>query len=225
MIKQILLLVTACLVAYASYSQAPAITSFSPASGPVGTLITITGTNLSSPTAFTLGGVSAIVVSDADTILVGMVMPGAATGAVSVTTSGGTATDSGSFTITPTPYPGTQQGPLLTGNGAIFGGNNGIYQGTSVAISADGNTAIVGGPGDSNPAGAAWIYIRSGATWRQQGSKLIGTGAVLGAFQGQSVSLSADGNTAIVGGYNDSMGGWRSMGVYPLRHDLDSTGY
>ena len=38
----------------------------------------------------------------------------------------------------------------------------------------------------------------------QLGTKLVGTGAVGAAYQGYSVALSADGNTAIVGGYNDN---------------------
>ena len=38
----------------------------------------------------------------------------------------------------------------------------------------------------------------------QQGPKLVGTGAVGTAQQGFSVSLSADGNTAIVGGRADN---------------------
>jgi hypothetical protein len=205
MIKQTLLLFTACLMAFASYAQAPIITSFSPASGPVGTLVTITGTNLISPTAFTIGGVPAIVVSDADTILVGMVMPGAATGTVSVTTAGGTDTGSGTFTIMPTPFPGTQQGNKLVSTRAI-----GLaQQGNSVAISADGNTAIVGGPEDNSAGfgamyiGAAWIYYRSGTTWTQ-GPKLIGAGAVGYPQEGTSVAISADGNTAIVGGRYDN---------------------
>jgi hypothetical protein len=42
------------------------------------------------------------------------------------------------------------------------------------------------------------------AQFSQQGPKLVGTGAVGNAAQGASVSLSADGNTAIVGGYNDN---------------------
>ena len=50
-------------------------------------------------------------------------------------------------------------------------------------------------------AGAAWVWTRSGGVWTQQGTKLVGTGAVGDADQGQSVSLSADGNTAIVGGW------------------------
>jgi hypothetical protein len=45
-------------------------------------------------------------------------------------------------------------------------------------VSADGNTAIVGGPGDNSGTGAAWVYTRSGGAWTQQGNKLVGTGAV-----------------------------------------------
>jgi hypothetical protein len=78
------------------------------------------------------------------------------------------------------------------------------------SLSADGNIAIVGGPGD-NPwdrsvplglgaAGAAWVFTRSGSVWTQQGNKLVGTGAMGSARQGMSVALSADGNIAIVGG-------------------------
>jgi hypothetical protein len=97
----------------------------------------------------------------------------------------------------------SQQGPKLVGNGAV-----GVAeQGYSVALSADGNTAIVGGPTDNNAAGAAWVYIRSGNVWTQHGSKLVGNGAVgqVGAEQGYSVALSADGNTAIVGGPYDNL--------------------
>ena len=47
------------------------------------------------------------------------------------------------------------------------------------------------------------MFTRSGGVWNQQGSKLVGTGALGFASQGYSVSLSSDGNTAIVGGSND----------------------
>ena len=90
-------------------------------------------------------------------------------------------------------------------------------QGYSVALSADGNTAIVGGPWDSWP-GAAWVFTRNGSLWTQQGSKLVGSGSVVGddgslqqrlgmaraIMQGSSVALSADGNTAILGGPDDN---------------------
>lgn len=89
----------------------------------------------------------------------------------------------------------------MVGTGAI--GANAV-QGFSVSISADGNTAIVGEPVDNSNVGAAWIYTRSGGVWTQQGTKLLGTGAVGNAYQVRSVSISADGNTAIVSGYWDN---------------------
>jgi uncharacterized protein YdbL (DUF1318 family) len=103
----------------------------------------------------------------------------------------------------------TQQGSKLGATDAVGAANLGI----SVALSADSNTAIVGGYNDNGGIGAAWIYIRSGGVWFQVGSKLLGTGAVGIAFQGFSVALSADGNTAIVGGYNDN-GGVGAAWVY-----------
>jgi hypothetical protein len=96
----------------------------------------------------------------------------------------------------------TQQGPKLVGTGAV--GN--AEQGQSVALSADGSTAIVGGFYDATQTGAAWIFTRSGSVWSQQGAKLVGTGASGTSHQGYSVALSADGNTAIVGGPGDTSG-------------------
>jgi hypothetical protein len=110
----------------------------------------------------------------------------------------------------------SQQGGKLVGKGAV----GAPRQGTSVAISADGNTAIVGGPYDDSQAGAAWVFIRSGGVWSQQGGKLVGSGAVGRARQGTSVAISADGNTAIIGGQwdnNQAGAAWvftRSGGVW-----------
>ena len=53
----------------------------------------------------------------------------------------------------------TQQDKLV-GSGAV--GNAG--QGSSVALSADGNTALVGGSADVGLAGAAWVFGRPGIT-------------------------------------------------------------
>jgi len=178
----------------------PTITSFTPASGPVGTLVTITGTNLNSPTTFTIGGVSAIAVSNDGTTLVGMIMPGATTGTIDINTASGSATSATNFTVTTNLPPSAQQGDKLVGNDPF----DAALQGHSVSISADGNTAIVGGYSDNYNQGAAWVYTRSGGVWIQQGGKLVGTGNVGAARQGWSVSISADGNTVILGGYNDN---------------------
>jgi hypothetical protein len=110
----------------------------------------------------------------------------------------------------------SQQGGKLVGTDAI----GAAEQGASVAISADGNTAVVGGFNDGSGVGAAWVYTRSGGVWLQQGGKLVGKGAIGSSAQGCSVAISADGNTAIVGGYGDSSGvgaAWvyaRSGGVW-----------
>ncbi len=110
----------------------------------------------------------------------------------------------------------SQQGPKLVGTGAV--GN--ASQGYSVSLSADGNTAIIGGNGDNGGSGAAWVWTRSGGVWTQQGPKLVGSGAVVNPLQppfgqmlgqqGSSVSISADGNTAIVGGPYDDGHAWQS---------------
>jgi hypothetical protein len=113
----------------------------------------------------------------------------------------------------------TQQGAKLVSTDA-FGAAS---QGAAVALSADGNTAIVGGPSDNSGAGAAWVFTRSNGVWTQQGNKLVGTDAVGNAEQGSSVALSADGNTAIVGGFNDNSGAvWvftRSGGIWSQQGD------
>jgi hypothetical protein len=90
-------------------------------------------------------------------------------------------------------------GPPLIGSGAV--GN--AYQGSSVCLSADGNTAIVGGSGDNANVGAAWVWTRIGGTWTQQGPKLVGLASIGTSQQGASVSLSEDGDTAIIGGNAD----------------------
>ena len=112
----------------------------------------------------------------------------------------------------------TQQGPKL-----IAAGETGdALLGSSLALSADGNTAILGGPFDNSQAGAAWVFTRTGSTWTQQGSKLFGSGAVGAARQGRSVALSADGNTAILGGPADTGQVGCRVDFHPYRRHLDS---
>jgi hypothetical protein len=116
--------------------------------------------------------------------------------------SGGGRTAGAAWVFTRTGGVWAQQGSKLYGIGAV----GDPHQGTSVALSADGSTAIVGGSGDNANAGAAWVFTRTGEVWTQQDGKLVGTGAVGAAFQGASVSLSADGNTAILAGPSDDSG-------------------
>ena len=107
----------------------------------------------------------------------------------------------------------SQQGKKLVGTGAAGAAS----QGSSASLSADGDTAIVGGPFDNTYVGATWVFTRSGGVWSQQGKKLVGTGAVGYVYQGNSVALSGDGAAAIVGGpFDNSETGAAWVFVQPL---------
>ena len=75
--------------------------------------------------------------------------------------------------------------------------------GYSVSISSDGSTAIVGARGKSSSTGAAYIFTRSGTIWTQQ-QTLTASDAAASDYFGQSVSISSDGSTAIVGAWGKS---------------------
>jgi hypothetical protein len=108
------------------------------------------------------------------------------------------------LSATPAQTQFIQQGPKLVGAGAV---GSPVLQGSSVALSGDGHTAIVGGENDNGGTGAAWIFTRSHGVWAEE-AKLVGTGTLGLAGQGSSVSLSGDGDTAIIGApLNDSNAG------------------
>ena len=116
----------------------------------------------------------------------------------------------------------TQDGPKLTGEGEEGDGQFGY----SVALSPEGETALIGGPNDHEDAGAAWVFTRSGSTWIQEGAKLTSQAASAERRFGSSVALSADGSVALAGDYaaDRSVGGawefrrsgseWRREGIF-----------
>lgn len=95
------------------------------------------------------------------------------------------------------------------------GGAAGDRFGFSVALSSDGNTAIVGAYFDKIGAnatqGSVTIFTRAAGTWSQQQQISSVTGAADDRF-GYSVALSSDGNTAIVGAYTDDVGANSNQG-------------
>ena len=100
----------------------PTITSFSPTTGPVGTQVTITGTNLTGATAVRFNGTAAssFVVNSA-TSITAVVAAGTTTGLVTVTTPSGTATSATNFVVRVAPTTvadsyTTPQNVTLTGN-------------------------------------------------------------------------------------------------------------
>jgi hypothetical protein len=94
----------------------------------------------------------------------------------------------------------TQFDEKISGNDRV----GAARQGASVVLNENGTKLLVGGYQDNNRQGAAWVFEKGECGWFQQGSKLVGTGGSQQAWQGYSVSLSADGNTAVIGGNNDN---------------------
>ena len=88
--------------------------------------------------------------------------------------------------------------------------------GYSVSLSPDGNTALIGAhyedAGATNT-GAAYVFTRSNGTWSQQ-QKIQASDAQASDYFGYSVSLSSDGNTALVGAYGEDTGGPQTGAAY-----------
>ena len=129
-------------------TPAPAINGFSPASGAVGTTVTITGTNFTGATSVTFNGQGASFSIVSDTQINASVPNCSSTGAISVTTGGGTATSGSSFTVTGCGGTTAQQ---LFANPGFESGNNGAWTITAGVID---NSAS---PAPHSGAWKAWL--------------------------------------------------------------------
>jgi hypothetical protein len=107
---------------------------------------------------------------------------------------------------------------------AFFPGpaGSGAEDGNSVALSANGQVALLGAPeGGPFQDGAAFIYTESGGTWPwAPGATFLGP-TQSGAWLGQSVALSANGQVALLGApiggdgagylFTESAGAWPTV--------------
>lgn len=101
----------------------PTITSFTPTSGPVGTVVTITGTGLAKTSDVLFNGSSARFSISSDVQLIATVPAEATTGLITVTTPNGTATSKSVFTVSPTISAiSPAAGPV--GSQVVITGNN-----------------------------------------------------------------------------------------------------
>lgn len=130
-----------------SSGTGPTITSFTPTSGPIGTTVTITGTNFTGATAVKFASTPAASFTvNSSTQITATVPTGASSGTISVTTAAGTANSSASFTVSgsgPITYIQSQAAALGTS-----GNNNATFSATPTA----GDTIVAGivcyGPSD-----------------------------------------------------------------------------
>lgn len=94
--------------------------------------------------------------------------------------------------------------------------------GEAVTISGDGATAVVGAPSTSEPnghdAGAAYVFSRSGEGYTQTAKLVAEDGGENDAF-GESIAVSNDGDTAIIGTPGD---GERQGSVYVFEREGDA---
>ena len=111
----------------ANFIAAPTIASFAPASGPVGTNVTITGTNFAAGASVQFNGVFATSVTVASSTSIQATVPARSTsGPLTVTTAGGTAVSTGRYTVTALLTVSKTSGPLGLGGGTVTSNPAGI---------------------------------------------------------------------------------------------------
>jgi hypothetical protein len=137
----------------------PTIASFAPASGPVGTYVTITGTgfdNVPANNTVRFNGTLARVSAGSATQIWTTVPAGAATGPITVTNSRGTATSAASFSVLPAPPDAPTGVRAVPGNAQVTvswdpvpgATSYNIYYGTAWDVTKTTGTPVVGA---SNP--------------------------------------------------------------------------
>ncbi len=131
-------------------TPAPAISSFSPASGLPGTVVTVTGTNFTGATAFALNGAAVTGFTVVNATQLTFTVPAVATsGTIAVTTPTGTGTSAASFTVlVPNPVPVITS---ITPNTASVGAA------TPVTITGTGFTAASVVNADGNPIASTFV--------------------------------------------------------------------
>ncbi|MCC2547141.1 IPT/TIG domain-containing protein [Hymenobacter sp. BT175] len=142
-------------------APAPTITSFSPNIGPVGTSVTINGTDFGGASAVAFNGTSAsFTVNAAGTQITTSVPVGAQSGSITVTTPGGTATSSGNFTVTVVSPTITSLSPSSgpVGTSVTISGSN-LSGATSVSFNGTAQTIFT-----SNSASQLVLNVPTGAT-------------------------------------------------------------
>ncbi len=98
-------------------------------------------------------------------------------------------------------YVFTRSGSAWTQQAKLTASDAAANDSFGVSVSVSGDTAAIGARGKGSFQGAAYVFVRSGTNWTQQ-SKLLGADLASGDNFGSSVSV--DGNTVLVGAYNQA---------------------
>ncbi|TAF92799.1 MAG: T9SS C-terminal target domain-containing protein [Bacteroidetes bacterium] len=172
----------------------------------VGNLIEITGQYLQNTQTVHIGATKAILLSAKSDKVTAMIAPGTVSGGITLGTQLGSNILNRTVTINTAVAPNIQQGSKLT----VTNAHASAKLGAAVAISASGNTAVIGAPDDDAGVGSVYVFNRVNHVW-QLTTKLTGTytGSSVNAKQGTAVAISADGTKIAFGapGNNNNAGG------------------
>ena len=160
-----LLLLAAIVISISAFGQVPVITSFTPAAGPVGSTLTIHGSNFSATTTDNIvyfGGVKAIVSSASGSTLTVTVPDGATPQPLSVTTNRLTAYSRSAFQTTfsggSTSFISTSFGPGSNLTTALY-----PYAVCAADLDGDGKPDLIS-PGNANSPSSLISYRRNAGT-------------------------------------------------------------
>ncbi|MBL9038984.1 MAG: hypothetical protein JNG84_10745 [Archangium sp.] len=170
-------------------------------------MFSLIGFDTAAVSAVRIGNTDALVVARSSEATEVLVMPGTRGGRVEVITDEGSTFAASSFEVDPPPpmTPLTQRARVATSDQV---GQAGF--GSSVALSADGQTLAAGAYKDANWVGAAWVFrLEADGGWVPKTPKLAdGTTRGASGCQGYSVALNATGSLVTVGGHCDTGASW-----------------
>ena len=197
---------TASLAGF-TFIQPPAISSFTPINAISGATVTITGSNFTNASAVSFGGVPAASFSVVNSTSITAVVGAGATGVVSVTTPGGTATRAGFTHIFPpfihsfSPTMACEGNTItimgknfLTGASVRFGG----FLASSVSVPNDSTILAVMSASNND---TVWVSTAGGLTYKTGFRRLNAPGTFFSftpstAGTGDTVTLSGSGFTS-----------------------------
>ncbi|MCM0082620.1 Ig-like domain-containing protein [Geomonas sp. Red32] len=190
-------------------SPAPAITGFTPTSAAAGGAVAITGANFTGASRVAFNGTAASFTVVSATQISAVVPAGATSGAISVTTPGGSAVSGTSFTVlsqasrivsfTPT-YGGVGTAVTLTGSG-FTGASSVTFNGVSAPFTVVSDTTVVCGVPKGATSGAIRVTTGSG-TATSSTSFSVGTRSVSPKIQSFSPTSGPAGTAVTVVGTN-----------------------
>lgn len=185
-------LVLICCNSNQSRAAAPTVSAFVPTSGTIGTKITVKGAGFTGTTAVKIGGAAATFMVKSDKALVVTVPVNAATGAIFVTTAGGTGRSAKAFTM----IPGVKLSPasrrplsLLNISGAGFHHSTAVdvfFDTADLALSVSNGLGLVSAqiqvPSWAQP-GQHWVtLVERGTSAAAQQSLVVNTDWTMAGF-------------------------------------------